>query len=117
MLSLRYAELVYYGLWFTPLREALDAFFASSEQRVAGSVRFRLYKGNLTVLRRESPFSLYRTRLASFTMDGYNPKDAAGFINLFALPVTPSADASPSACNAAPQASPCSPPPQRRGSD
>jgi argininosuccinate synthase len=92
MLSLRYAELVYYGLWFTPLREALDAFFASTEQHVTGSVRLRLYKGNLTVLRRESPFSLYRTRLASFTMDGYNPKDAAGFINLFALPVTTSAE-------------------------
>jgi argininosuccinate synthase len=94
MLSLRYAELVYYGLWFTPLREALDAFFASTEQRVTGSVRLRLYKGNVTVLRRESPFSLYRTRLASFTMDGYNPKDAAGFINLFALPVTTSAERS-----------------------
>jgi argininosuccinate synthase len=88
MLSLRYAELVYYGVWFTPLREALDAFFARAQQRVTGSVRLRLYKGNVTVLKRESPHSLYRTNLASFTMDGYNPKDAEGFINLFALPVT-----------------------------
>ena len=88
MLSLRYAELVYYGMWFTPLREALDVFFARAQQRVTGSVRMRLYKGNVTVLKRESPHSLYRTNLASFTMDGYNPKDAEGFINLFALPVT-----------------------------
>ncbi len=88
MLALRYAELVYYGLWFTPLRAALDAFFTSTQQRVTGSVRLRLYKGNVIVLGRESPFSLYRTRLASFAMDGYNPKDATGFINLFALPVT-----------------------------
>ena len=88
MLSLRYAELVYYGMWFTPLREALDVFFARAQQRVTGSVRMRLYKGNVTVVKRESPHSLYRTNLASFTMDGYNPKDAEGFINLFALPVT-----------------------------
>jgi len=92
MLSLRYAELVYYGLWFTPLREALDGFFISTQQRVTGSVLLRLYKGNLVVLRRESPFSLYQTRLASFTMDGYNPKDATGFINLFALPATTPAE-------------------------
>jgi argininosuccinate synthase len=116
MLSLRYGELVYYGLWFTPLREALDAFFASTQQRVTGSVRLRLYKGNVIVLGRNSPFSLYRTRLASFAMDGYNPKDAAGFINLFALPVTASPDASPSAFDAASQFSPWSPPLQRRGS-
>jgi argininosuccinate synthase len=87
-LSLRYAELVYYGLWFTPLREALDAFFRTSQQRVAGSIGLRLHKGTLTVTRRVSPLSLYRTDLASFTMGRYNPKDAEGFINLFALPVT-----------------------------
>ncbi len=88
-LSLRYAELVYYGLWFTPLREALDAFFTSTQQRVSGSVGLKLYKGNLSVTRRASPRSLYRTDLASFTMARYNPKDAEGFINLFALSVTP----------------------------
>jgi argininosuccinate synthase len=88
LLSLRYAEMVYYGMWFTPLRESLDAFFQASQQRVSGKVGLSLYKGNVSVLRRESPYSLYRTNLASFTMTGYNPKDAEGFINLFALPIT-----------------------------
>jgi argininosuccinate synthase len=88
MLSLRYAELVYYGLWFTPQREALDAYFSAAQQRVTGAVGLKLYKGNVTVTKRTSPYSLYRKGLASFAMTGYNPKDAEGFINLFALPVT-----------------------------
>ena len=88
VLAHRYAELVYYGLWFTTLRQALDAFFAVAQQRVTGTVGLRLYKGNVSVTRRESPHSLYRTDLASFSMARYNPKDAEGFINLFALPVT-----------------------------
>jgi argininosuccinate synthase len=88
MLSLRYAELVYYGLWFTPQREALDAYFTAAQQRVTGTVGLKLYKGNVTVTGRTSPYSLYRKGLASFAMTGYNPKDAEGFINLFALPVT-----------------------------
>jgi len=88
LLSLRYAELVYYGLWFTALREALDAFFSSAQQRVTGTVGLTLYKGNASITRRSSPCSRYRTDLASFTMARYNPKDAEGFINLFALPVT-----------------------------
>jgi argininosuccinate synthase len=88
ILSLRYAEMVYYGMWFTPLREALDGFFTKSQQRVTGSVALTLFKGNVSVASRRSPFSLYRTNLASFTMTGYNPKDAEGFINLFALPIT-----------------------------
>jgi len=87
-LALRYAELVYYGLWFTELRESLDAFFTRSQQRVTGTVGLRLYKGNVAVTQRNSPHSLYRTDLASFTMTAYNPKDAEGFINLFALPVS-----------------------------
>ena len=87
-LSLRYAELVYYGLWFTALREALDAFFTATQKRVTGTVGMRLYKGTVSVTKRASPYSLYRPKLASFTMTGYNPKDAEGFINLFALPVT-----------------------------
>jgi argininosuccinate synthase len=87
-LSLRYAELVYYGLWFSPLRAAIDGFFNVSQQRVTGAVGLRLSKGTLSVTKRVSPFSLYRTDLASFTMGRYNPKDAEGFINLFALPVT-----------------------------
>jgi argininosuccinate synthase len=94
ILSLRYAEMVYYGMWFTPLREALDAFFASAQSRVTGTVGLELYRGNVNVITRTSPNSLYRTNLASFTMTGYNPKDAEGFINLFALPITvPQGDA------------------------
>ena len=87
-LSVRYAELVYYGLWFTPLREALDGFFQIAQQRVTGSVVLKLWKGTLQVTKRLSPYSLYRADLASFSMGRYNPKDAEGFINLFALPVT-----------------------------
>jgi len=87
-LSLRYAELVYYGTWFTPQREALDAYFTEAQKRVTGTVGLRLYKGNVSVTKRVSPYSLYRKGLASFAMTGYNPKDAEGFINLFALPVT-----------------------------
>ena len=94
MLSLRYAELVYYGLWFTRLREALDSFFTTAQKPVTGSVGLRLYKGNVSVTHRQSPFSLYRQDLASFSMAHYNPKDAEGFINLFALPVTPPASKS-----------------------
>jgi argininosuccinate synthase len=87
MLALRYAEMVYYGLWFTPLRESLDAFFTQAQKRVTGTVGLKLYKGNVSITRRASPNSLYRTDLASFTMGRYNPRDAEGFINLFALPV------------------------------
>jgi argininosuccinate synthase len=86
-LSVRYAELVYYGLWFSPLREALDSFFNIAQQRVTGSVGLKLWKGTLNVTKRLSPYSLYRADLASFSMGRYNPKDAEGFINLFALPV------------------------------
>jgi argininosuccinate synthase len=99
MLSLRYAELVYYGLWFTELRRSLDGFFSTMQQRVSGSVGLRLYKGNVMVTRRQSPHSLYKKDLASFSMAHYNPKDAEGFINLFALPIT--ATAMPAATAAA----------------
>ena len=88
MLSLRYAELVYYGAWFTPQRKALDAYFTEAQKRVTGTVGLKLFKGNVTTTKRVSPYSLYRKGLASFAMTGYNPKDAEGFINLYALPVT-----------------------------
>jgi argininosuccinate synthase len=88
VLSLRYAELVYNGVWFSAQREALDGFFNVSQQRVAGAVGLKLWKGTLNVTKRVSPYSLYRADLASFTMGRYNPKDAEGFINLFALPLT-----------------------------
>ena len=92
LLAHRYAEMVYYGLWFTPLREALDAFFAKAQEHVTGTVSLKLYKGNLSILSRNSAYSRYRTDLASFTMTSYNPKDAEGFINLFALPALPIAE-------------------------
>src|SRR5260370_12068210 len=88
ILAHRYAELVYYGLWFTALRESLDAFFSTAQQRVTGSVGLRLYKGNVAVTPRQSPHSLYPTLLATFSMAHYNPKPPQRFINLFALPVT-----------------------------
>lgn len=83
-----YAELVYNGLWFTPLRQALDAFVDKTQRTVTGSVRLKLYKGNIVVLGRKSPYSLYREDLATFGADGvYDQKDARGFINLFGLPL------------------------------
>jgi argininosuccinate synthase len=88
LLALKYAEMVYYGMWFTPLREALDAFFTATQKRVTGTVSLLLKQGVVNTASRQSPYSLYRTGLASFSMTGYNPKDAEGFINLFALPIT-----------------------------
>ncbi|HZU22725.1 MAG TPA: argininosuccinate synthase [Terriglobales bacterium] len=85
--ALKYAELVYYGLWFTPLRQALDAFVNATQQDVAGTVTLDLYKGNVMVAGRTSPNSLYRTDMASFTMgESYNQKDAEGFIRILGLP-------------------------------
>jgi argininosuccinate synthase len=85
--SLKYADLVYNGLWFTPLREALDAFVNQTQERVTGSVKLVLYKGNIGVAGRQSPFSLYSNELSSFTMgESYDQKDAKGFIRILALP-------------------------------
>ncbi len=85
--GLKYAELVYFGLWFTPLREALDAFVGSTQQNITGTVTLSLYKGNVTVASRKSEYSLYRTDLSSFTMgESYDQKDAAGFIRILGLP-------------------------------
>ncbi|MBM3775096.1 MAG: argininosuccinate synthase [Acidobacteria bacterium] len=87
-LALDYAEMIYNGLWFTPLREALDAFFEQVSETTSGEVRLRLYKGNLEPLSRCSPFSLYSLAIASFTMGAsYDQKDAQGFINLVGLPM------------------------------
>ena len=88
MIALKYAELVYNGQWFTPLREALDAFVAVTQRHVTGDVRLQLYKGNITLVGRKSPFSLYREDYATFgEEDVYNQKDAEGFIKLFGLPM------------------------------
>src|SRR4029079_11398703 len=86
-IALKYAEMVYFGLWFTPLREALDAFIESSQKEVTGTVTLSLYKGNIAIASRKSPYSLYRTDLSSFTMgESYDQKDAAGFIRILGLP-------------------------------
>ena len=86
ILSITYAQLVYEGHWFTPLREALDAFMAKTQETVTGSVTLSLYKGNLSVASRKSPYSLYRHDIASFDTGEYNHQDAEGFINLIGLP-------------------------------
>jgi argininosuccinate synthase len=84
----RYAELVYNGQWYTPLRVALDAFFTSTQQNVSGEARIKLYKGNTTLVGRRAAKSLYNPDIASFTMsETYNQKDAEGFIKLFGLPI------------------------------
>jgi argininosuccinate synthase len=86
-ISTRYAELVYYGLWHSPLRTAFDAFLESSHRWVTGAVRMKLFKGYALAVARSSPSSLYRYDLATFGEDGvYDQKDAAGFNNLWALP-------------------------------
>lgn len=87
ILAGKYAELVYNGQWFTPLRYAMDAFIDSIQTRVSGTVRLKLYKGNIITAGRKSPYSLYREDLATFAEDAiYNQKEAEGFINLFGLP-------------------------------
>ncbi len=86
-MALKYAELVYFGLWFTPLREALDAFVETTQQNITGSATLSLYKGNVSVVSRKSDYSLYRTDLSSFTMGAsYDQKDAEGFIRILGLP-------------------------------
>ncbi|HEX5855039.1 MAG TPA: argininosuccinate synthase [Thermoanaerobaculia bacterium] len=85
-LAARYAELVYFGQWFSPLREALDAFMNALMPTVTGDVTLKLYKGSSSVVGRTSPHALYSAHLASFDMRGYTPADATGFIRLFGLP-------------------------------
>jgi argininosuccinate synthase len=84
----KFSELVYYGQWFTPLREALSAFVDATQQTVTGQVRLKLYKGNIILASVSSPYSLYDEEIATFDEDEvYNQKDAEGFINLFGLPI------------------------------
>ena len=84
-LALRYAEIVYFGQWFSPLREALDGFVSGLTAEVTGSATLRLYKGSSTLVGRRAPRGLYRADLASFDMTGYSSEDSAGFIRLFGL--------------------------------
>ena len=87
-IGLKFAELVYYGQWFTPLREALSAFVDSTQQTVTGDVKLKLYKGNIIDAGVTSPYSLYDPEIATFDEDEvYNQADADGFINLFGLPI------------------------------
>ena len=86
LVAVKFADLVYEGKWFTPLREALQAFIESTQQNVTGEVKFKLYKGNIIKAGTTSPYSLYSESLASFTTgELYDHHDAEGFINLFGL--------------------------------
>ncbi len=88
LIASRFAELVYNGQWFTPLREALSAFVDKTQETVTGDVRIKLYKGNMINAGVTSPYSLYNPEIATFDEDNvYNQADAAGFINLFGLPI------------------------------
>lgn len=88
LVAQKFAELVYYGQWFTPLREALSAFVDVTQKYVTGNVRLKLYKGNIIPAGVESPYSLFSKELCTFGADEvYNQKDAEGFINLFGLPI------------------------------
>ncbi|MCQ2968934.1 MAG: argininosuccinate synthase [Clostridium sp.] len=87
IIALKFADLVYNGQWFTPLRESLSAFITKTQENVTGEVKLKLYKGNIVNAGMTSPYSLYSEEYATFGEDGvYNQKDAEGFINLFALP-------------------------------
>lgn len=87
-LAVRYGELVYDGMWFSPLKEAMDAFVDTTQQTVTGTVRMKLYKGNIMSAGAKSPYSLFHEGFVTFGRDEvYNQKDAEGFINLFGLPL------------------------------
>ena len=87
-IALKFAELVYYGQWFTPLREALSAFVSATQQTVTGDVKLKLYKGNIIPAGTTSPYSLYSEEIATFGEDEvYDQMDSQGFINLFGLPI------------------------------
>ncbi len=86
-LSITFAELVYNGQWFTPLREALSAFVDKTQERVTGTVKLKLYKGNMINAGVWSPYSLYSEEFATFGGRDYDQKDSAGFINLYGLPI------------------------------
>ncbi len=88
IIALKYAEMIYYGLWFTPLREALDSFITTTQKTVTGTVNMKLYKGNMVVTGRESEHTLYNPEIVTFEADElFNQKDAEGFINLYGLPL------------------------------
>jgi argininosuccinate synthase len=89
VLSEKYSELVYYGLWYSPLREALDSFFQKHQCRVSGTVRIKLAKGSAQIVGRKSPYSLYHEKLATYSdADQFDHDASKGFITLWGLPYT-----------------------------
>ncbi|GAA0068506.1 argininosuccinate synthase [Clostridium sardiniense] len=89
MVALKFADIVYNGQWYTPLREALSAFVLKTQENVTGDVKLKLYKGNIVNAGLSSPYSLYSEEFATFEEDDvYNQNDSEGFINLFGLPIT-----------------------------
>ena len=87
-MAVRFAELLYDCCWYTPLREAMSSFVDKTQETVSGTVRLKLYKGNVIPAGVKSPYSLYSEELATFSEDEvYDQKDSAGFINLFGLPL------------------------------
>jgi argininosuccinate synthase len=87
-LGIKFADIVYNGQWYTPLREAMSAFVTETQKTVTGDVRLKLYKGNIINAGVTSPYTLYDEEVATFDADDvYNQKDSAGFINLFGLPI------------------------------
>lgn len=87
-MALKYAELVYGGRWFDPLRESMDAFMEKATETTTGSVTLKLYKGSVAVTRRNSPLSLYRKEISSFENgEIFDQADAAGFVRLYGLPI------------------------------
>jgi argininosuccinate synthase len=96
--SIQYADIVYNGLWFTPLRHALDAFVDSAQERVTGVVRLKLFKGDCRIVGRKSPFALYDHALATYDAgDTFDHTAAVGFIKIYGLPVELSARKAPDA--------------------
>lgn len=87
IITLKYSQLVYQGLWFSRLKRALDSFISSTQARVSGKITLKLHKGNILVAKRSSPFSLYQQKLATYGKDdSFDRTDAKGFINIFSLP-------------------------------
>jgi len=96
LVAVRYAELVYFGQWYSPLKKALDGFVQATQTHVTGEVKLKLYKGNISIVGRRAERSLYREDLATFGADDvYDHKDAGGFINLFGLPLAVAARLQP----------------------
>ena len=88
MMAMKFADLVYNGQWYTPLRKAMSAFVDSTQETVTGDVKLKLYKGNIIPASVTSPYSLFSEGMATFNEDDcYNQADSAGFINLFGLPI------------------------------